>query len=137
MTEKPPVLPSLTQDTTQLRTVAGQPLMCTPRLLKVHRCNLICANLQPHLHTRLHAYCWLSCGDQGRGLSLLTKCTMEPRSLTRSHTGYTEPTPPFSSLYLWPVKNDISSWRASISICILLEAQRFRAEDISALSRQN
>lgn len=47
------------------------------------------------------------------------------------------PTPPRSSLYLWPVKNDISSWRASISICILLEALRFRAEDISALSRQN
>lgn len=47
------------------------------------------------------------------------------------------PTQPLSSIYLWPVKNDISTWRASISICILLEAQRFRAEDISALSRQN
>lgn len=44
---------------------------------------------------------------------------------------------PSTPLYLGPVKNDISSWRASISICILLEALRFRAEDISALSRQN
>lgn len=38
-------------------------------------------------------------------------------------TDYLWPTLLISSIYLWPVKNDISSWRASISICILLEAE--------------
>lgn len=66
----------------------------------------------------------------------MTQCTMKAQSSTVSQS-ISGPTPCLSSIYLWPVKNDISSWRASISICILLEEQRFRAEDISALSRQN
>ena len=103
----------------------------------LHTVAVSCARLTAtcaHSHT-----CTLLAGGvriRSGGLLFPPECTMKAQSATVSQTT-SGPTPPSSSIYLWPVKNDISSWRASISICILLEAQRFRAEDISALSRQN
>lgn len=89
-----------------------------------------------YVYTSTHAYCWpVLCGS-GLEVSFLTECTSKAQSPTMSQTtsGPPHPSLAFTSGLL---KNDISSWRASISICILLEARRFRAEDISALSRQN
>ena len=94
-----------------------------------------CSHANGHVHTQLCSS-GPRCVDHFWRSPFPTEWTIKAQSPTVPQTS-PWPTPPFSCIYLWPVKNDISSWRASISICILLEAQRFRAEDISALSRQN
>ena len=106
----------------------------TPGLSKMYCCSLMCIPVA--ICAQFNACMVLASGVWIRSGGPLSD---RYRKGSKRHcvTDSLWPTAPFSSIYLWPVKNDISSWRASISICILLEAQRFRAEDISALSRQN